>query len=300
MDSITDKEVKHRVNALDIAYRSGEKDQIISQNEGLLAEKERKLWQGRLQFWGAVSIAVILLLLLGMRYFYLRQKNKRLRSDRELERLKARIEGEEQERVRLAYELHDGINSQLAATHAYVEAVGKLYPQKEAKASLEHIRDMLSATSSELRTVAHNLSPDELLHEGIEHALITFCSNLFPDSGDVKAEVMFYGDTGQIPPDLTLLLYRTAQELLHNVRKHAQASTVILQLGVDAGVINLTIEDNGIGLQKIAAETAAKQGIGLRGIEERVHIRGGSLEVLSTEHTGTVISISFPVKVARV
>src|SRR5690606_24861270 len=102
-------------------YRTAQKDAALAKQKALVAESHNQLYQSRLTSAILVAGLVILLLLVWLRYYYLQKKNYQLKTGQAIGRLEALLEGEERERTRLSQELHDGVNSSLAATTSFIQ-----------------------------------------------------------------------------------------------------------------------------------------------------------------------------------
>ena len=203
---------------------------------------------------------------------------------------------QEDERRRIARELHDGIGQNLTAIkHQLAMIDSHLAPGQEG------LRDRLSAsialcaqTLDDTRQLSRLLRPQVLDDLGLEAALHWLARTV---EGDGKLRIEL--GVGNLPPldaDLQTLLFRIAQEALANVVRHAQASEVLLRLATRAGRVMLTIWDNGIGFELAAAATAASEGssAGLAGMRERARLYGGDLQIESGADTGTRLRASFP------
>lgn len=290
-DSLRANQVGLEVNEMETRYRTAEKDKELAESRLLLSDQKGRLQRQR--SWTAIFILASLLIisLLTFRFLYVRQKHRRLASEQELIRLKARMEGEEQERHRIAHDLHDGVNSQLSASQSYLIALERSHPELIKSEVFAKLKRVVSGTSLEVRQVAHHLAPDRLQQLGLPEALREFCQDMFVGQ-QMEVELQSFGDFSSLAPDLTLLLYRIAQELLQNIKKHAEASHVLVMLGNKHGEVSLIIEDNGKGIS--ASERPS--GIGLHSLRERVLARSGTLRVESLEGGGTSIQVQFPDK----
>ncbi len=280
-DSLSGQEISLKVAEWEAYYRNTEKEKEITQNKLLLVARDKQLALQRL--WMFVIIAFLGLTMISV-LFYLRIKKKKLEKEREIERLKGIIEGEEKERERLAHELHDGVNSQLAVARILLHKmkIGYHYDYE----TLNKMGDVIEITDKEVRKVAHNLAPDDLLVRGLPAAIETYCTDLFTESS-IRADVQVYDTFEDLPVLLQLNIYRIVQELAHNVVKHAEATEVTLLLHKEGNEIALTIDDNGSGI----SEENNFNGIGISSIRERVKAYNGSFQIDSTPGKGTHIQI---------
>lgn len=278
-DSVKNIERQKAVEKLEAQYRSAEKDKALS-------EQKNKIF--KMNFWilGITSVSVIIIGSLVGIFLY---RNKKLKITQELERYKAIVEGEEKERNRLAKDLHDGVNSQLTAIKLQVTGLKERIEHNNLK-YVENLEDLLHQTSGNVRRVAHNLAPDDLIRNGLAASIEEFCKSLFYDN-PVEHEVHIYGDVDQIEPTLALSVYRIIQELATNVVKHAGATKVIVQVFKTDQELELLIEDDGRGINY----ELKKEGMGLSNVQERVTAHKGRIEIATNDNgTGTVINIFFP------
>ncbi len=288
-DSIRSKDVLLNANELETKYRTAEKDKTIMEERLKYQVSRQQQYKERAWSISALIILSLLFLVLYMRYLYIKQKKDKLEAHQKLNHLQALMEGEEKERNRMAQELHDGVNSSLAATHSYLQAIEQIYPDITNEQHFLKVKELLLSTSNEIRTIAHNLTPNTLLKEGLVSAIEEFCRNLF--ASRVQVEVQSFGQEYGHNENMKLLLYRIAQELLHNIYKHAGATEIIVMLGFQNKDISLTIEDNGKG---ITPSTDKKSGIGIINIRKRLQEHDGRISIETQAGKGTVVHISLP------
>ena len=193
---------------------------------------------------------------------------------------------QEDERRRIGRELHDGINQQLAVL---VMGLGRLAqaPESDIHGQLRELREQADELAQDVRALSHRLHPAILEHLGLVSALRSLCGR-FSDSEGIPTS--FVADCCQAPgKDLSLTLYRIAQEGLHNVAKHARARRAVVRLERSEDQFVLQIEDDGVGFTK-----PSETGIGLTGLAERARLAGGRFHVQSTPGGGTAIQVSVP------
>jgi PAS domain S-box-containing protein len=205
--------------------------------------------------------------------------------------LKAVLHGQDQERKRMAEELHDGLAQYVHAARLNVERLklkSKAWPDDD-RAALDLIDHILYDTILEIRTISHNLSPRMLEDFGLVDALRALCQRLNTSHKSLKAD--YYTDAQGLSFETTIetSLYRIAQEALTNVQKHAKATHVYIQLTWHDGWLVLTIEDNGVGLKGRDSQLAS--GIGLRNIKTRIELLGGTLTIDSQPNEGTSLMV---------
>src|SRR5690606_34579591 len=142
----------------------------------------------------------------------------------------------------------------------------------EAHTSLEGARDFekimqhLDNATVELRRTAHNLLPEALLKNGLSEAVFYFCKDVDQSSG-LRLEFQQYTEVPRLNPEIELSIYRIVQELLQNIVKHSGAKKAIVQLSFNEGLLNVTVEDDGTGFERVAGKNVS--GIGIKNIYAR-------------------------------
>ncbi len=296
-DSLMRKDKIDMINRLEIRYRIVEKDKILAEQKLKISAIENRV-RSRNYFIAGISF---LALFTAFGFVLWRRKNmhkQKLQQERidnlqqkmEIERLNATIDGEEKERARIAGELHDGIGSLLTAAKMNFEMVKRNSLYSNNPDFIEGLK-LLEETASGLRETAHNIMPEILMQEGLSDAVKSFCERMTGKGGTVIS-FQTLGSAGQIDEGLFLPVYRIIQELIHNVRKHAQAATALVQMNFhDDGGLDITVEDDGIGLD--TGRIKNSQGMGLKNIYERVRQLGGRIDINSSPGKGTSIYLEF-------
>ncbi len=249
----------------------------------------------------AGSVALLLILLLGYRNYRNRQKLQQLKIDeleteRQLTATEAVLKGEEQERTRLAKDLHDGLGGMLSGIKYSLNSVkGNLIMTPDNARDFERSIDMLDSSIREMRRVAHNMMPEILVKYGLDTALKEFCSEI-DRSGVVHASYLSIGmDETEIAQTTAVTVYRIVQELVNNVIKHAAAKNVLVQVHLSGQekLLAITVEDDGKGFDTTALDQS--DGIGWRNIQNRIEFLKGKLDVQSTPGKGTSIMIEITI-----
>lgn len=209
------------------------------------------------------------------------------------------IAAQENERRRIAGDLHDSIGQTLAALKFRVEHVLEILKKgnsEEGLRLLEQFIPNLQYSINETRAIYMGLAPKMLDDFGIVTTLHWYRQELlklYPGQ-HIEFEVDIPKNE-TIPPHLNIPIYRIAQEALNNVSKHSKAEWVDLSLAVKQGAVELMIRDDGIGmdLEYILRSTMAKS-LGLTGMKERAEMTGGSLHIESTQGLGTTVRAFWP------
>jgi signal transduction histidine kinase len=202
------------------------------------------------------------------------------------------VEVQEDERKRLARELHDEIGQALTSILIQLKTVQDEKDVNEIINRIDNLRQLTSETIEELRRLAMDLRPTALDNLGIAAALRWHTRQCAERAGvDIHFSEPDYFE--RLPSHIELILYRVAQEGLNNAIRHGKASRIELGLEIDETTVRLTISDNGKGFQK----NERYSGLGLVGIRERVELLEGHFTLDSSPGTGTCLLIEIPVPV---
>jgi len=219
---------------------------------------------------------------------------ERIHKEREIQTLSARLMGaREDERKRLARELHDDLNQQIAAVSIAVGNLKRhiLPDQAEARDQSDRIHQKLVQLADSVRRMSHELHPAILEYQGVPAALRAFCNEF---GTLTRIHVFFHADGAveDIPPATALCVFRITQEALQNVAKHSGAGAAQVELRAAEGFLWLTVSDRGAGMDTASAET--RPGLGLLSIKERARLVGGSVEIRSAPGQGTTVTVKIP------
>jgi PAS domain S-box-containing protein len=220
-----------------------------------------------------------------------------LQREKELEILSgARVQAQEDERRRIAREIHDGLGQMLTAIKFNLEILEDMITiGKDERERIDDMKNLLDSVMKEAREISYNLMPSVLDDFGLAPAL-QLLSEQFSNRTNVKVQFQAHGITDRLDSNLEIGLYRIAQESLNNVSKHAEATEVNVQIIRHSNGVRLVIEDNGKGItnQPNIIRATGKGGMGLPGIRERASSIGGALTIDSTPHHGTLITVEVP------
>jgi signal transduction histidine kinase len=217
----------------------------------------------------------------------------RKRAERELWELSGRlIHAHEEERTRIARELHDDLSQRLALLQISVERLEQDTAElpSEARQQLNNIAVLTGECSSELHDISHQLHPSRLDTLGLVPALEGFCRE-FSVQHDLQVQFVHGDVSRQIPKDVSLCVFRIAQEALRNVVKHSGATEAQVELTHSGNQIDLCISDPGAGFDPASAKG---EGLGLISMRERLRLIGGHLSIESELSRGTRIRARVP------
>jgi two-component system sensor histidine kinase DegS len=205
------------------------------------------------------------------------------------------VHAQEEERARIARELHDETAQELSAFSLELAALrSMLKRQKAASAKVEHLQNISRRVSQGLYRLVHDLRPAQLDDLGLVPALRYFIGHYHADTRiDVRFKVD--GDVRRLDPSLETVLFRVAQEGLTNIARHAETCEADVQLMFELDLIHLVVADQGQGFDA-NGHFPEPHGWGLAGMRERVESVGGDFRLTSTRGTGTQIEVIVPLK----
>ncbi|WP_267225858.1 ATP-binding protein [Dyella silvae] len=199
------------------------------------------------------------------------------------------IVAQEQERARIARDLHDDINQRLAVASIRLSALRrKLGDSNRQDVSL--LQNDLMGLSEDVRRISHDLHPSMLSQTGLTAALAGLCQSQRHRNGP-EIDLRVSPQATDLSEDVSLCLYRVAQEALNNAIRHAAAQHIEVALDIGADHVDLSVADDGRGFE--TAERG-RRGLGLMSIDERAKLLGGSYQLHSTPGKGTQLCICIP------
>jgi signal transduction histidine kinase len=212
-------------------------------------------------------------------------------SKEELEVLAGRlITSQEDERRRLARDLHDHLSQRLAAAAIEAGRLRHALPEGDAQAALDRIKHYMADASAEVHGLSRRLHPAMLEDLGLL-AAIEAEARAFFERGGPPVEIEATGNVERLQPELRLALYRLTQEALRNVEKHGRAESVRVRLRESTELVEWSIEDDGVGFDRQAPSW--RPGLGLASMEERAKLLGGAMSIDSAPGKGTRIVVRF-------
>ena len=209
--------------------------------------------------------------------------------DERRESARVALAAQEQERSRVARELHDEIGQTLTAVTIQAERAAD-GTGADPSAEFHRIAEAVRTSLDDVRRIARELRPEALDDLGLVSALMALCTRMGAQ-GQVRIERRLSGGLGSLDPQTELVIYRVAQESLTNVIRHAQASKAVVSLEAEDDAVVLRVRDDGRGLpSELPAGTA-----GLGGMRERALLVGGKLTISSRPDEGTEVRLAVPV-----
>ncbi len=296
-DSIYNLNNTQVINDLLLKY---EKEKDEAQILALESENLRKTIQRNGVIYGSLG----LLLLAAFGYFFARQrirhhkalaqeKIQRLEEEKKLMTAKVLLEGQEEERKRIARELHDGLGVLLSATKMQFTTIKNISPENGH--IIDKATELLEQATGDVRKISHNMMPGLLTKLGLYEAVEDLFENL-NDSGSIHAVFELTGENIRLPENKEIMLYRVIQEMVNNTLKHAEAGEIKLIINVVPERMDLIYYDNGKGFDTIRVFQEESETLGLKSIRSRVGFLGGEVDIDARPGAGTRFRIQVPIE----
>lgn len=286
------KELNFYTEDLEKKYETEKKDAQIKLQKAELKQKN-------FLNYGLIGglAALLLISILGYRNYTHKQKLQQakineLETERQLTATEAVLKGEEQERTRLAKDLHDGLGSMLSGIKfSFQNMKENLIMTPDNAQAFERGLDMLDGSIKEMRRVAHNMMPEMLVKYGLNTALKEFCDEV-SRSSVINATYQPIGmDNASFSQITAVTVYRIVQELVNNAIKHANAKQVLVQAHLHDKLLSVTVEDDGKGFNTDTLKTST--GMGWNNIRNRVDLLNGRIDIHSGPGNGTSTMMEF-------
>lgn len=293
-DSVYDQRLKQQIIDVQIRYETEKVEQenalLQSKNKLIATSLKQRKTEILLLIFIIISIAGASIFLL-----YRRRQKQKIALDAAIikhkeQQLQAVIDGQEEERRRIARELHDGVGQKLAGIKINWEGLSEEIQKTKNSDQVKKIAGMLDKAAMEVRTISHQMMPKELEQFGLVPAIESLLRNSFENS-NVQFDFNHLGMENRLPEVIELNFFRIIQELVSNVIKHSGAEKLDVQLLKRPDAVVLIVEDDGKGFER---KDKQDFGIGLMNIESRVKMIKSSLDIESEPGKGTTIRIRTP------
>ncbi len=277
-DSIIQKSIKYEV--------------ISKKNEEILIEKYKR------KITIVLFIGLLIAFVIGAWLIYDRNRLKqqalytKKMSNEKLLRYREVFSAIEQERKRIAVDLHDSLGQTLTATRlsfSGLEDLLRLQGENGRKKYKDTI-DLLDMSSNELRNISFNIMPGTLIKFGLKSAVEEIIHRI-KNNNEVEVNFKSIGFDEPAGEGPEIIIYRIIQEILNNILKHAHATIINIYLGKELNTVNLTIEDNGVGMEDF--EKHKNKGLGWKSIFSRVEMLNGNIKIKTELDKGTKIDVIF-------
>jgi len=288
-DSVLNEKNVSNINLLEIQFETEKKEQKIQLQEAMISKKN-------ILNFVLIGSSAALLIISVLSYRSYRQTKKlqderiaTLEKEKQLSATQALLKGQEEERNRLAQDLHDGLGGLLSGVKLQLGAMkGNLILSEEMGKTFNNALYKLDESISEMRRVAHNMMPEALMKLGLQQALQDYCDSL-SESQPFALNCEFHGLEKRMEPATEIVVYRIVQELLNNTVKHSGATTILAQVIRNDNSLSITVEDNGKGFNM--DDATIDRGMGLKNIQSRVDYLKGQIDIKSAEGKGTSVHI---------
>jgi two-component system, NarL family, sensor kinase len=306
-DSLKKEKVQRQMNETEARYQNEKKQKEILQLQKSNALQSLSLQKkSAFNYFLIGSLAALLITgFLGYRNFRHRQrlarqqdelqqqKIRELEKDRQLIAVDSMLKGQEEERSRLAKDLHDGLGGLLSGVKFSLSNMkDNLIVSPDNMAVFERSLDMIDTSIKELRRVAHNMMPEMLTKFGLDEALKEYCNSVNATKLlTVKYQSLNMNE--RLDSAAEIIIYRIIQELMTNILKHAVASEAFVQLIRENNRLSIVVEDNGRGFSTALLENS--KSAGWTNIRSRVEYLKGQLDIHSEPGKGTLVNIEFNV-----
>ena len=302
-DTVFKEENREQINNLETQYQADKKAKEI-----LLLQKEKKislliLKRRNVEITALITIIILLsgIAVLVTRHFYHKRiiekkekdirgyKIKELENEKILLATQSVLTGEENERKRIARDLHDSLGGMLNSARTSLNWFRNNNGLSENK-ELCLTTDLINTSIKELRRVARNMMPETLIKLGMKDTLDDFCR----ETGKVHGKditFQFFGEFERVDQNLEINSFRVVQELVNNSVRHSDATNILVQMIQENGRLCLIVTDNGKGFDMSRIDSGA--GFGLGNIKSRVELYKGSLDINTAPGKGVEVTVEF-------
>lgn len=305
MDSLSEQQRGEAVARIEIAHETEKKEHTIRLQEAELDRSASREAAASIQRNVMIGALIAALLLGGLVFRTMRQKQQltdqrrqlsehrveQVLREQELRVVDAVMQGQEQERARVAKDLHDRVGMLLSAVRMQFEALDGRIERVQAAAGERYrkVTDLIDSAVSEVRRISHDMEHGNLATFGLAAALEDL-REAVRAPGKLEVELDMFGLTDRLDKRLEVAAYRMVQEAVSNALKHAQATRLSIQATRSAELLNLMIEDDGRGFDP----ATAGGGMGMANLRGRAAEFGGSVRIDSRVGRGTTVVIDLP------
>ncbi|HEY3404194.1 MAG TPA: sensor histidine kinase [Ohtaekwangia sp.] len=218
-------------------------------------------------------------------------KRQQLELDYQQRMMEAALESEENERRRLAGELHDSIGAMLSTIRVGITTLARQIPDPQ---SLEHPKQMLDDTINSVRKISRDLMPSTLEKFGFGQAVKEICER-FQSTSLLPIHYVENGELKSFDKNRELMLFRVVQELLNNALKHSKATAITVTVNAN-DQLSVSVEDNGVGFdhEALRSSTEPGRGLGLFNIENRARLLSATIEFDKERTQGSKTTLTLP------
>ncbi len=299
-DSLTSEQTVQTANLFELKYQTAKQDRELAIQQLAISHHETQILRKNIII-GSI-IGGLLLLAAGVWVVYRNMQTKNriqqesirsLKREREIEHMKAIMQGEDQESIRIGQELHDGIGSMLSVIKMNLSMIPREHEELAGSAQYQDILNLLDKTSTDLRETSHNLMLDSLLQGGLDEALQHFCEK---NSVKYNVQIHFlsYGQPPvELPQDLRRAVYRITRELIAYSIRQKNVTLVVVQLNWQDDMLSIILEDDMNPGMNTGAVHPLESGNGLL---SRIDALNGRVDIEYGQDKGTTIDIEFDIR----
>ena len=297
--SLAPRQAEYTVQMMDWSDRIAAVVQAMKDSELRLLQRRQgltsSLFYSIVAILGFTFLLSIYMLWSGYRVLDRELAQRRL-AERNAQNLSTQLlHAQDQERRKIARELHDGLGQNLAAAKMIADSFQRIAPDKE---KLRELSAILNDSLSSTRTISHLLHPPLLDEIGFATAARIYLEGFSSRTG-IKINFDFPEDSeDRLPRDLELTLFRVLQESLTNIQRHSRSERADVRFAANAQDVSLQVRDYGVGLPAETfqgfTESGSNVGVGLAGMRERIREQHGEFKIASDPH-GTTISVHLPI-----
>ena len=294
-DSLFQQDKTRQMAELQTQYETEQKGRQIIQLQNETLTKDLELQRTRTMVWwiiaSVVSVSITVFGLLKRNQFKLRLARVKEHEELQRQRFSAVIEAEENERARVAKDLHDGLGQLLSSAKLSLTAIS--LPSHDAQLPLlTNSVTVLDQATQEVRSISHNLMPVALMELGLKEALEDMALKI-NESKLLNIKLLVAGLEVRLPASIEVAVYRIIQEVINNMIKHSKADQIEINVVGKENTLHLSISDNGVGFEK---EMITKsKGLGWKSVFSRIAMLKGNIEVDTQPGKGTNINIQFAI-----
>ncbi len=288
-DSLSQKTNEEMVQTLETRYQLQNKEDTIALQQAQIHQKNLFNYILAGSALGLVTVLFLVYRNYTHRQNLQRQRIAELETEKQLLATRSLLKGQEDERSRLAKDLHDGLGGMLSGVKLQLGAMkGNFILTEENGILFNNALHKLDESISEMRRVAHNMMPEALIKLGLQQAMQDYCDGINA-SRALTINTEFHGLEQRMNAATEVTVYRIVQELVNNVVKHAQATVALVQVIRQGKSLSITVEDNGSGFDAETLE--GKNTAGLQNIRTRVNYLQGRMDVKSEPGKGTSVYV---------
>ena len=288
-DSMYIKNSAQSLSKLQADYELEKKENLIAQQKFAITKKNNL-------FYGSLML-LALTFAGGWTIFFIRKKNQAIKlSALQLEvkskMMKAVLEAEENERRRIAADLHDSVAQKMVVAKLNLETLEYYLPVMNAEQQqvYDNILLLINESCTDVRELSHSMMPQAFFAAGLNAAVKSFVEKI--DHRILQINFNAEGEPDEVESNTQVITYRILQESVQNVLKHAKATRLEITVIYTGGSMDIIVEDNGVGFETIGAP----EGVGMKNIRSRIEILNGTIEVQSSPGAGTVLTFFIPEK----